>query len=60
MIYFRFTQEVYEVEEIARDATVCVELSQAEGPIEDEVWISLSTEDDSALSNSQARAQLDL
>ena len=50
MIYFGFTREVFEVEEDDRDARVCLELTNAEAPIEDAVWLGLATEDDSALS----------
>ena len=49
VIYFGFTEEVYEVEETAQDATVCVELSEAQEAIQSPVWLGLTTEDETAL-----------
>ena len=49
VIYFRFTQEIYEISEDAGDASVCVELSQAALPLESEVWLSVTSEDDTAI-----------
>ena len=50
VIYFRFTREIYEEEEDVGMASVCVELSDAQAPIEDEVWLGITSEDQSAIS----------
>lgn len=49
VIYFRFTNAVYEVDENDGQVTVCVELNQAIRPIEDAVWLSIASQDDSAI-----------
>ena len=37
------TRLVYEVEEDVRDASVCVELSEAAAPLVDAVWLNVAT-----------------